>query len=420
MGAASHRSLQRAARFLRSVIPFNRRGTGLSDPVTVTHAPDLDTRMSDIGAVMDAARSDRAVLFGMSEGGRLPPSLRRCILSAPRHWCSTEPWLVRRRAMTIRGSGPSRTSPRRARVAHAIVGPGCRHRHIRTFTSGRPRLVAWYGRLERAGISPGMIASVAAMFYDTDVRAVLPTISTPTLVLHRRGDRLVNVRSGRYLGEHIPAATYVELDGINHCPSSRTPSRSWTRSRSSSPAPACRPSRIGAWRRCCSPTSSAPRNGRPTLVTPMARTSRTSPRAIRAQLARGAGIEVKTLGDGFLATFDGPARRSAAPPRSTELPRGRSPGTDRTALWRDRGHRRRHRRHRRTHCGPDRSARRLRRGPRESHGEGPGRRFGNLVRVTRHPRPERHPRRVGAPRSRRLFVGDVEGTTRHERGLSSK
>src|SRR5205085_2143976 len=81
-----------------------------------------------------------------------------------------------------------------------------------------PDVVAWYGRLERSGISPGMIASVAAMFYDTDIRAVLPAIQVPTLVMHRHGDRLVNVRSGRYLAEHIPGAKFVEIPGTDHPP----------------------------------------------------------------------------------------------------------------------------------------------------------------------------------------------------------
>ena len=67
-----------------------------------------------------------------------------------------------------------------------------------------------------ASITPGMLGSVAAMFFDTDVRAVLPSVRVPTLVLHRSGDRLVNVRSGRYLAEHIPGARLVEVPGSDH------------------------------------------------------------------------------------------------------------------------------------------------------------------------------------------------------------
>ncbi len=67
-------------------------------------------------------------------------------------------------------------------------------------------------------ITPGMLASVAAMFYDTDVRAVLSAIRVPTLVLRRRGDRLVNIRSGRYLADHIAVARLVEVPGIDHVP----------------------------------------------------------------------------------------------------------------------------------------------------------------------------------------------------------
>ncbi len=215
---------ERLGSFAR-VIAFDRRGTGLSDPVTVTHAPDLDTRMSDIGAVMDAARSDRAVLYGMSEGGPTaalfaamhPERTEALVLHgamARSTWSDDHPWL--RTVEDFTEAGVELLMPSWGRgVVIDTSAPS---------QAGNRDLVAWYGRLERAGISPGMIASVAAMFYDTDVRAVLPTISTPTLVLHRHGDRLVNVRSGRYLAEHIPAATFVEVPGIDHVPYYENPS----------------------------------------------------------------------------------------------------------------------------------------------------------------------------------------------------
>jgi len=76
--------------------------------------------------------------------------------------------------------------------------------------------IAFFGRLERTSVTPGMLASVAAMFYDTDVRAVLSAVRVPTLVQHRRGDRLVNVRSGRYVAEHIDGARLVEVPGSDH------------------------------------------------------------------------------------------------------------------------------------------------------------------------------------------------------------
>ncbi|MGZ6979712.1 MAG: alpha/beta fold hydrolase, partial [Acidimicrobiia bacterium] len=211
--------LERLGSFAR-VISFDRRGTGLSDPVAVTEAPDMDTRMSDIAAVMNAAGSERAVIFGVSEGGPAtalfaathPERTAALVLygaMARSTYADDHPWLLTTddfnqagfelllpswgKGVTVDFSAPSRADD--------------------------PEVVAWYGRLERSGITPGMIASVAAMFYDTDVRAVLPTIAVPTLVLHRHGDRLVNVRSGRFLAEHIPGAKYVEIPGTDHTPS---------------------------------------------------------------------------------------------------------------------------------------------------------------------------------------------------------
>src|SRR5439155_5047882 len=75
---------------------------------------------------------------------------------------------------------------------------------------------AWFARIERATASPGMLASLAQMFLDIDVRDVVPTVHVPTLVLHRRHDRLVNVRHSRWLAEHLPNARLVELPGDDH------------------------------------------------------------------------------------------------------------------------------------------------------------------------------------------------------------
>jgi pimeloyl-ACP methyl ester carboxylesterase len=306
---APARYLERLGSFAR-VISFDRRGTGLSDPVTVRDAPDLDTRMSDIGTVMDAAGSERAVLFGVSEGA--PAS----ILFAATHpertaalvlygamarstYSADHPWL--RTADDFNESGAELLLPTWGQGGTVDISSPSR--------ADDPDVVAWYARLERSGISPGMLASVAAMFYDTDVRAVLPAIAVPTLVLHKRGDRLVNVRSGRYLAEHIPNAKYVELDGINHtiffedadeildrveefvtgARRARTPERRLATVLFSDIVGSTeRASDIGdaRWRQLLERHDAL----------------------VRTQLQQGDGREIKTLGDGFLATFDGPAQ----------------------------------------------------------------------------------------------------------------
>jgi class 3 adenylate cyclase len=147
------------------------------------------------------------------------------------------------------------------------------------------------------------------MFLDIDVRAVLPTIHVPTLVLHRRGDRVVNRRAGQELAARIPGARYVELSGIDHLP--------WAGDSDTV---------LGEIEEFLTGTRSLPNSDR-VLATVMftdivGSTERAAElgdarwrellaahhTAVRTELARFRGREVKTLGDGFLATFDGPAR----------------------------------------------------------------------------------------------------------------
>ncbi len=300
---------ERLGSFAR-VISFDRRGTGLSDPVTVTEAPDLDTRMSDIAAVMDAAGSERAVIYGISEGG--PAAVL---------FAATHP--ERAQALVLHGAMARstrsddhpwlRTVDDFTEAAFEFLlpswGQGVTVDAVVPSRADDPEVVAYFGRLERSGISPGMIASVAAMFYDTDVRSVLSSIRVPTLVIHRHGDRLVNVRSGRYLAEHIPGAVYVEVPGTDHSPYFQGSDEilddieefvTGTR-RSVEPgrrlATVLFTDIVGSTERAAELGDS---RWRELLQQHHA--------LIRAQLERAQGIEVKTLGDGFLATFDGPAR----------------------------------------------------------------------------------------------------------------
>jgi pimeloyl-ACP methyl ester carboxylesterase len=215
---AARRQLERLGSFAR-VIAFDRRGTGLSDPFTVEGAPDLETRVDDVAAVMDAAGSARAALYGQSEGGPTailfaaihPERTQALVLHgsmARTTYADDHSWLPRVEDFNEAGS----------ELLLPVWGRGVVVDVSAPSMADDPDVVAWYGRMERTSITPGMLASVAAMFYDTDVRAVLPTVRVPTLVLHRRGDRLVNVRSSRYLCEHIKGARLVEVPGSDHSP----------------------------------------------------------------------------------------------------------------------------------------------------------------------------------------------------------
>jgi class 3 adenylate cyclase len=172
-----------------------------------------------------------------------------------------------------------------------------------------PQAVELVARLERSAASPAMVWKIFEMFLDIDVRAVLPTINVPTLVLHRRGDRVVNWRAGRELASQIPGARYVELPGIDHLP--------WA----GDPEPV-----LGEVEEFLTGTRSVPETDRVLTTVMFTDLVGSTERAaavgdvrwrallaehqarVRRELVRFRGHEVKTLGDGFLATFDGPAR----------------------------------------------------------------------------------------------------------------
>ena len=208
------RFLEGLASFAR-VINFDRRGSGLSDPVA--DAPTLEQRMDDVRAVMDAAGSERAALIGVSEG------VSMSILFA-----ATYPERVQ--ALVCSGGMARSTAtddypwapPAKALIESSIElvaphwGQGAMIEVVAPSAADDPEARAMLARLERASASPGMLAALVQMFLDIDVRDVVPSVHVPTLILHRRYDRLVNVRHGRWLAEHMPDARLVELPGDDH------------------------------------------------------------------------------------------------------------------------------------------------------------------------------------------------------------
>ncbi len=212
------------ARFLTSLasmsrlILFDKRGTGLSDPVPVHELPTLEQRMDDVRAVMDAAGSERAVLLGVSEGGPM------CSLFAATYPEKTE-------ALVMIGS-----YARRLRDVDYPWGPTRRERDAfcrRLITdwggpvgieerapslAKDPAFRNWWASYLRMGASPGAAVALTEMNAEIDIRDVLPSIRVPTLVLHRTGDRCLFVEEGRYLASRIAGAEFVELPGDDHLP----------------------------------------------------------------------------------------------------------------------------------------------------------------------------------------------------------
>jgi class 3 adenylate cyclase len=301
------RFLERLGTFSRLIL-FDKRGTGLSDPV-----PDvaiLEERVDDLRAVLDAVGSRQAAVLGISEGGAMavlfaalyPERTRALVLygAAPR---------LARAADFPAGADPQRMKRLLDHVVeHWGTGAG-----LSAWAPSRrhdPALRAWWAGLQRMGASPSMARQLFAIYPDTDVRAALGTIRAPTLVLQRRGDRLIDVEVGRYLAAHIPGARLVELDGGDHLffvGDIDTPLDEIEEFLTG-----CRPAPAGP-RRVLATVLFVDVVGSTELAARVGDEAWGSLRAAflaatRRQLDRFSGTEVDVAGDGVLATFDGPAR----------------------------------------------------------------------------------------------------------------
>jgi pimeloyl-ACP methyl ester carboxylesterase/DNA-binding CsgD family transcriptional regulator len=203
-GVAYRRFVRQLAGFAR-VIRYDKRGTGLSDPVAAV--PTLEQRADDLGAVLDAAGSARAVVLGYSEGG--PAAIRFAV---------REP--ARTLGLVLYGTWSMPPPPEIAQLLRDAVG---RWGRGATLAMLAPSLLPSSGQveaaaaLERAAVSPAMAAALVEALVRTDVRSLLPQVAAPTLVIHRRGD-VIPIEKGRYLAEHIPGAEYAELGGDDHLP----------------------------------------------------------------------------------------------------------------------------------------------------------------------------------------------------------
>ena len=173
----------------------------------------LEERIGDVEAVMDAAASTRATIFGWSEGGAMslmftashPDRTSSMVLCGSFASIRSEPWNL---AQT---DWKQFLSQIERRWGEGILVP-----FNAPSRRGDAAFVNWFARLERATASPGAILALLRANYEIDVRPVLPSIQVPTLILHRVGDKTIPISSGRYLAENIPGARFVELPGDDH------------------------------------------------------------------------------------------------------------------------------------------------------------------------------------------------------------
>jgi class 3 adenylate cyclase len=299
-------ALERLCEFAR-LIMFDRRGSGLSDPMD--GAPTFEEQMDDVLAVMEAAGSERAAIFGTLEGGPM------AIMFAATHPERTSA-LVLYSTFARSSWAPGyewtwKVEEREARNAEAVKhwGEGQLAGALAPSRDGDERFMEWAGRIERLAASPGTIRQIIELIGGWDVRDVLPTIRVPTLVLHRRDDTFMKVQHSRYLAERIPGARYVELEGsdnlfsvgdtdavLGEIEEFLTGTRH-ERERDRMLATVMFTDIVDSTHRAAELGDTAWRE-----------VLGQHDQLIRRALERHRGREVKTTGDGFLATFDGPAR----------------------------------------------------------------------------------------------------------------
>lgn len=296
------RWLQRLGSFAR-VIMFDKQGTGLSD--RVSQLPGIDERMDDVRAVMDAEKVEQAAIFGISEGGSLatvfaashPGRSRALILYGA--FAQFKSWFATKEALESL-----------FQYVDSSWGTG---ESLPWFAPSLENDIAykqWWGKFERLGASPGAVKTLMHMNSQIDITGILSSVKVPTLIIHRRGDTTVDVEGSRRLAKGIANAKYVELSGIDHIP--------WVGDNQDQILDEMAQFLTGKWN-----PAEIDRILATTLFTDIVDSTKHAAamgdRRWRALLSQHdtmlykttnqfRGRVVKSTGDGFLATFDGPAR----------------------------------------------------------------------------------------------------------------
>jgi class 3 adenylate cyclase len=300
------RFLRRLTAFSRMLV-FDKRGQGLSD--RPGRPPALEESMDDLKAVIDAAGFERPALLGISEGGPMSTLYAATHPSRVSGLILFGTFARMLEAPDFRAGTTEEALNRWGEVVQRDWGKAVALNVWAPSRVGDREFERWWARLLRQGTSPAGAIALMDLYREMDVRSILPAIDVPTLVMHRAGDRMVSAAQGRYLAETIPGARYVELAGEDHLPFAGEldpileeveefllGSRGAAESERAL-ATILFTDIVGSTERAA---ELGDRGWRALLERHDA--------AVRHQLSLHRGREVKTMGDGFLATFDGPAR----------------------------------------------------------------------------------------------------------------
>ncbi len=300
------RFLRRLASFARVVI-WDKREQGLSD--RTGRPPMLEDSMEDLEAVMSAAGCERPVIFGISEGGPMS------VLFAATHPDRVSSLVLygtyarMLKAPDFPHGIPEKALARWSEIVKREWGGPVGAGVWAPSAVGDGDFERWWARVLRYGTSPAGAVALMNLYREIDVRSVLPAIDVPTLVLQRRDDRIARVGQGRYLAEAIPGARYVELEGADHLPVTGDQDALLDE---------VEEFLVGS-RRAVEPERALATILFTDIVGSTELAAKLGDRGwrslierhdalVRRQLGVHRGREVKTMGDGFLATFDGPAR----------------------------------------------------------------------------------------------------------------
>jgi class 3 adenylate cyclase len=300
------RFLRRLTSFARLIV-FDKRGQGLSD--RLGRPPTLEETMDDVGAVMDAAGSERAAIFAISEGGPMATLFSATYPERVSSLVLYGTFARMLQAPDFPEGVPVERFDGWTELVRTEWGGAVTVDLWAPTEAGNPEFERWWSRLLRQGASPSGALELMDLYRELDVRAALPAIGVPTLVLHRADDRLMPSRQGRALAERIPGARYVELPGPDHLPMVGDQDALLDE---------VEEFLVGSRR-----VHGGERSLATILFTDIVGSTETAARlgdrrwrdllerhdaTVRRELAVHRGREVKTMGDGFLATFDGPAR----------------------------------------------------------------------------------------------------------------